>query len=143
MIEGIVEAIDGLDTRRIIDMRHSRDLGTQDLEFLDSEERLLLLGHLLTALLDDVGDEEHVRAVAIHLEPIRDLLTQHGRREGTKGLAELDLEVHRALHGRRARIADDTPGTKRSRAELHTALEPADDVVLRDQRGDPLDKLSL
>src|SRR5262249_37746573 len=41
-------------------------------------------------------------------------------------LAELDAEIERPLHDRRARVTEDRPGTQGARTEFHPALEPAD-----------------
>ena len=61
---------------------------------------------------------------------------EHARGERPEALAELDLQVHRRLHRRRARVAEDAAGAERARAELHPALEPADDLAVGQQLGD-------
>src|SRR5260370_91527 len=75
--------------------------------------------------LENWRDEKHIRALLIRLqpEPAVGFLLQHARRERTKALSELDLQVHRRLHLLRARIAQNAPGTKRPRAEFHPPLE--------------------
>ena len=40
--------------------------------------------HGAAAALDDVGDQQHVGAVGIELEPVGDVLAQHGGRERTE-----------------------------------------------------------
>ncbi len=81
-------------------------------------------------VLDDVGDQQHVGAVAVELEPVGDVLAQHRRRERPEGLAVLDLQVEHLLHRRRARVAEDRAAAERARAELHAALEPADGLAV-------------
>ena len=71
------------------------------------------------------------------------LVLQHARRERPKALPELDLQVHRRLHFRRARIADDAAGSERARAKLHPALEPADDLAGDKQVGDEIHQITL
>ena len=88
-----------------------------------------------------VGDQQHVGAVAVELEPLVDVLAQHRRRERPERLAELDLQVHHRLHLRRPRVADDRAAAERARAELHPALKQADDLFLRHQRGDAIGQL--
>ncbi len=78
----------------------------------------------------DVGDQQHVGAVGVELEPFGDILAQHRRREGPKALAILDLEIEVLLHRRRARIAEDRAGAERARAEFHAALKPADRLAV-------------
>ena len=70
-------------------------------------------------------------------------LLQDGRGERAEALAELDLEVHRRLHRRRPGVAQDAPGAQGPRAELHPALEPADDLAVGQQAGDVLEQLGL
>src|SRR5207244_4376364 len=60
----------------------------------------------------------------------------HARREWPEAFAKLDLEIHLRLHTRTARIADDAPIAKRARAELHSSIEPPNDLLVRDERGD-------
>ena len=84
----------------------------------------------------DVGDQQHVRAVAVELEPFGDVLAQHRRRERPERFAELDLEVHHRLHLRRPGIADDRAAAERARAELHPALQQADDLFGCQMPGD-------
>ena len=83
-------------------------------------------------------DQQHVRALLsrLELEPAMRLVLQHTRRERPEALAELDLEVHRRLHLRRPRIAEDAARAERARPELHPALEPADDLLRFQQIGD-------
>ena len=41
-----------------------------------------------------LADQQHVRALAIDVEPLGSLVLENGRREGAEALAELDLQVH-------------------------------------------------
>ncbi len=84
--------------------------------------------------LEHVGDQQHVRAVAVELEPFADVLAQHGRRERTERLAELDLQVHHRLHLGRPRVAKNRAAAERARSELHAALHQADDLFARQAR---------
>src|SRR5439155_22284287 len=49
--------------------------------------------------------------------------------------------VHRRLHFRRSRIAEDAAGAERARSEFHAALKPPDDVVADEKVGDVLEEL--
>src|SRR5207237_7052612 len=68
------------------------------------------------------------------LEPLLRLLREHRRRERTEGLAVLDPRVEDVLDLVPPRVGEDRAVAERARAELHPALEPADDVA----GGDPL-----
>src|SRR6185312_3484689 len=72
--------------------------------------------------------------IGVELEVVAALFAQDARGERTEGLAELDLEVHRRLHRRRARVAEDAARPERARAELHAPLEPADDAAFGEER---------
>src|SRR5262245_30253251 len=119
-----------LHARRVVDVRHRRDRGARHVELLDAEQRLLLLGHRDALVLGDVRHQQHVRALAVELEILRDVFRQHRGRERPERLAVLDLEVERLLHARRARVAEDRARAERARAELHAALEPAERLAL-------------
>src|SRR6185436_11957037 len=77
----------------------------------------------------------------VELEPSRQMLAQHARRERTEALAELDLQVHHGLHLPRAGVAEDAPIAERAGAELHPTLEPADDLLLGEESGRALDQV--
>src|SRR5207249_11361708 len=79
----------------------------------------------------------------VELEPVRDALAQHARREGPEALAELDLQVHDRLHARRAGVAQDAAVAERARPEFHPPLEPADDLLLGEEACAALDELIL
>src|SRR5262249_26977837 len=83
------------------------------------------------------GHQEHVRALVAgaDLEPLRGVLAQDGGRERPKAFAELDLPGHLRLHPGRAGVAADSARPQRPRAELHPALEPADDLALGEPAG--------
>src|SRR6185503_18070754 len=83
-------------------------------------------------------DEEHVRRIAIQLEPLVHAFAQHARRKWPESFAKLDLDVHVRLHARIAWVAEDTAATERARAKLHPAVEPADDRAARENLGDTL-----
>ena len=67
-------------------------------------------------------------------EPVGRLLLEHDRRDGAEVLAVLDL-VEPGLHLGVDRRGEDRARPQRPRAELHPALEPADDLVLRQDVG--------
>src|SRR5439155_14030632 len=97
------------------------------------------------ALLRNWGDQQHVRAVEAgrRVEPLVRVFAKDRRRERAKALAEFDLQVQRRLHLRRARVAENAPRAQRPRPELHPALEPADDLALRQPAGDLREQLLL
>src|SRR5262249_32697033 len=49
---------------------------------------------------------------------------------------KLDLQIHDALHLRRARIADDRSMAERARPELHASEEESDDFLVGKKFGD-------
>ena len=49
--------------------------------------------HGAAPVLAHIGDDQHVGAVGIELEPVGDVLAQHRRRERPKALAILDLQI--------------------------------------------------
>ncbi len=75
-------------------------------------------------------NQQHVRAVAIQIEPICHIVAQYGWCKRTEALAELHFEVQRLLHGFRARIAQDRPTAQRARAEFHATIEPTDSLAI-------------
>ena len=92
--------VHGLHARGVIDMRDGRDIGARDVELVDAEQRLLLVGHRAAALAPHVRDQQHVGRVRVELEPVGDVLAQHRRREGAKTLAIFDAQIERLLHRR-------------------------------------------
>src|SRR6188508_3408346 len=77
MIPRVCAAVDGLDPRRIIDVSNSRDGGARHIQFVDPKQRLLVLSHCPTAFFANVGHQEHVRRIAVKIEPIRNVLPQN------------------------------------------------------------------
>ena len=67
--------MNGLDTSRIIHMRDGWDIRTRYVEFGDSEQRALCVGHRPPVRLGNIGYERHIRAVCIKLEPIVHVLS--------------------------------------------------------------------
>jgi len=59
-----------LDTRRHVDMSNSRDFRADGVESVDPKKLFVFVRHRVTPILKDVGNDEHVRAVAIDLEPL-------------------------------------------------------------------------
>ena len=85
--------VDCLDTSRIVDVRDRRDLRAFDVEFVDPEQFVFLFGHLKTVLGPHIGNHQHIRTVVVDLEPVGDILAQHGWCERAETLAVLHLEV--------------------------------------------------
>jgi hypothetical protein len=77
VIARIGVGMDGLDARRIIDMGDGWDVGARDVQLFDAEQGLFRLGHGPAPFPDDVGDHQHIGAVFVDLEPVRDILAQH------------------------------------------------------------------
>src|SRR5215469_14980311 len=90
--------IDGLYSRGIVDVSNGRDLRTGHVEFFNAKQLLFFHSHRAPSVLSDIGDDQHIGTVAIKLEPIRGVLTQHRRREGPKALAVFDLKIEILLH---------------------------------------------
>ena len=114
VVERVLRAVDRLDARRAVDVAHGRDA-------------VGLLG-------PHVVDEQHERRDAGADEPVGRLLLQDDRRDRPEVLAVLDL-VEPGLHLGVDRRGEDRARPERPRAELHPALEPADDLVLREELG--------
>ena len=74
----------GLHARGVVDVGHRRDGRARHVELVDAEEALFLLGHGDAVLVGDVGDEQHVRALAVEVEPLRRVLGEHRGREGAE-----------------------------------------------------------
>ncbi len=64
------------------------------------------------------------------------MLLEDRRGEGPEALAELDLEVHPALHLGPARVAEDRARAERAGSELHPPAQEAHDLALRERVGD-------
>ena len=110
-------------------------------QLLDPPQALRLCRHRQTATGNDVRDQEHVGAVGVELEPLGDVLAEHGRGERPERFPELDLQVHHRLHRRRSRVTDDRAAAKGPRPEFHPALEQADDLFVGEQGRDQLGEL--
>ena len=59
-----------LDPRRVIFVCYSGNLRAGNIKLVDPEELLFLGRHLTPPGFHDVGNQEHVGAVAVHLEPV-------------------------------------------------------------------------
>src|SRR4051812_14376635 len=127
--------VHGLHARRVIDVRHRRNRRARNVELLDAEELLLLFGHGDAVLVADIGDQQHVGALAVDAEVLRRVFRQHRGREWTEGLAVLHLQVELLLHAGRARITEDRAGAECARAELHASLEPPERLALGERLG--------
>ncbi len=72
--------------------------------------------------VDDVGDERHVGAVVVELEPFRHVLAQHRGRERAEALAVLDLRFRAFCIVGDARVAED--GARRRARAARTPCGP-------------------
>src|SRR6476660_9438797 len=104
VIEPVGLAMDSLNPRGIVDVRHGRNVRSRNAEFLGTKEALLFLRHRSPAAFHHGRDQEHVRTVAVELEPVRYILPQYGWRERAKRLSVFDFEIQYRLHFRRSRI---------------------------------------
>ena len=127
---------DGLDARRVVDVRNRRNIRARHVELVDSPQPPLLVAHRDLALPLHGGDEQHVRGVAGELEVVVHPFAQHTGRERPEPFAELDLQIHLGLHARAARVTQDAARAQRPRTELHAPVEPAHDLVLGEQLRD-------
>src|SRR5262245_7142170 len=84
----------GLNSSRIIHVRDGGNLGPDYIELLYAPQLFFFRSHLSKSFPRHVGYQKHVRAVSIHLEPIRDMFPEHAGREGPKTFPVLDLQVH-------------------------------------------------
>ena len=62
----------GLCAGPVVNIRNARNLRARDLELVDPKELLLLARHFAAPRLHRVGDQQHVRAVAVHLDSTDD-----------------------------------------------------------------------
>ena len=85
MVARVGLLVHGLDTRRVVDMRHRRDVGARHVELVDAEQLLLFRGHFAPATLRHVGDHQHVGAVVVdtRTSPRRPRAAPRARRGGT------------------------------------------------------------
>src|SRR3954471_16561692 len=128
VIVGVRLRRNGLNARRVVDVRHRWDVGPHDVELLDAPGPALRTTHGYLTLLLHRCDEEHVRRFDIHLEVIAHALAQHAWSEWTEALSEFDLEVHLRLHTRTARIAENASRAQRTRTKFHPAVEPTNNL---------------
>ena len=70
MIARVRLFVNCLDPRRHVDMSNSRDFRADGVESIDPKKLFVFVRHRVTSILKDVGNDEHVRAVAIDLEPL-------------------------------------------------------------------------
>ena len=84
-------------------------------------------------------DQDHVGALEITLEISGSVREQHGRRERPELLSPLDGPVDDLPDLGPPGIGEDAPVPQRARPELRAALEPGDDLAVREQAGRALD----
>ena len=97
------------------------------------------------AVLKHWGHQEHIRALLarFQIEPLGRSILQNSRRKWAETLAELDLEIHRGLHGRRAGVAENAPRAEGSGTEFHPALEPANHLSVGEESGSMVNQIGL
>ena len=89
----------------------------------------------------DASDQQHERTLdvcprlPVDVEVGRGRLLQRAWRKRSKRLTVLDFGIQRVLHGGVRGVSQDAARPERTRPELHASLEPADDIVLRQQTG--------
>ena len=76
---------------------------------------------IVALALAHLGDEQHVGAVAVDLEPLGRLVREHRGREGAEALPELDLHVQGVAHLRVARVGQDAAPAEGPRARTPSA----------------------
>ncbi len=76
---------------------------------------------------------EHEWAFAHEIEVLVRSLNLDGWRERAEGLSVFDLGVDLVLHVGQCGIREDASVAERARPDLHSSLEPADDVAFRNQ----------
>ena len=91
---------------------------------------------LLAAYRVERGDHERLRSVVDQV--LRCALDRERRAERTEAFPVFDSCVDNVFVPRAARTHEDGPVSERPRAALHSALEPADNLVLREQIGGSL-----
>src|SRR5262249_59889978 len=105
-----------------------------NVELVDPLEPLLLGRHGDATLAADRSHQLHVGAAVVQLKIVRHVLARNRGRKWPKALAIFDPQIELALQARRAGVAEDGAVAERARTELHPALKPPDDLLLR-QRG--------
>jgi len=128
--------INGLDSCRIVDMRNSRHFRSGDRHpksqvwILQSSQVFCVKGY--APIISHRRYQEHVGAVLVraHFKDGIYTFPQNTGRKRAERFAELDFEVHRLLHARRAGVSDNTPTAKRARSVFHTSLKPSDNLFL-------------
>lgn len=91
MVPGVGSGVDGLDAGGVVDVGDGWDRGSRDIEFVDTEECFLFGSHGYLLVCSDGGDEEHVGAVNVEVEPFGKMFAENAGGEGSEGFAELDL----------------------------------------------------
>src|SRR3954468_14713902 len=112
VVKRMLAAIDGLHAGGAVDMAHGRNA--------------------LRLVRSHIENEQHEWRNPRALKPLGGFIFEHRRRDRPEILAVLDL-IQALLHVRLKGERKDGGGAERARPELHAALEPADDFVLRQQ----------
>ena len=93
MVERVGIFVHRLHPGRVVHMRHRGDLRAFDVEFVDAEELVFRFRHLAPEFGLNIGDQKHIRAVVVELEPLGHVFAQNRRREGAEALAKLDPQI--------------------------------------------------
>jgi hypothetical protein len=130
VVQRIGLAPHGLDACGVVHMRNGRHRRPGNVQLLDAPQRRRRVGYRQTPRRLHVGDKQHVGAVVVQREPVRDVLAQHRRRERAERLAKLDLQVQHRLHPGRARIGENRAPAQGARTKLHASLQEADHFLV-------------
>src|SRR6266478_2234240 len=76
---------------RIIHVGYRRNLRSLHIQLIDAPKRLLFHRHLSPTRLCDISYQQHIRAIGVQLEPVRDLFSQDTGRKWPETLTILDL----------------------------------------------------
>lgn len=143
----VATLVDGLETGAHVHMSDGGEMGARDIDAATEvgifHGASLLWGELEVVFFTHVRDDEHVRAIRIMLEVGGDIFAQDDRGKGAKTLAEFDAEIHLCLHSGATGITDDAAAAECAGAELHAAMEPADNFFRGDFCGYFLQQQSL
>ena len=120
---------DRLNPCRIVKMGIGWNWGSGNIQFLDTEEFLLLSCHGLPKLFFHGSYQQNIRALCCHLKLGAHFFFQHRWGKWSEAFPILDLQVHRALHLLVAWVANDGASSQCSWAELHGPVKPADYVA--------------
>src|SRR6516162_4362834 len=101
-----------LNSGRVIDMSHSRNIGTWYVQQINAPQLARGFRHRNSTRLYNWRNEQHIGAVHIHLEVVGNSFAQDRRSKGPKRLAEFDFQVHHRLHLGTSSVTNDATSTE-------------------------------